>query len=71
MVKGTPPGLTPATRGLLSFTFQLNLSRVCQHKDTLHNLDTPKHPLKWGYATPTRTPYPMKGAQVELRSERV
>ena len=31
----------------------------------------PKHPLNTGYTTPTRTPYPIKRAQVELSSERV
>jgi hypothetical protein len=34
-------------------------------------LHTPKHPLDTGYTTPTLLPYPIKSAQVELRSERV
>jgi len=31
----------------------------------------PKHPLNTGYTTPTRTPYPIQSAHVELRSGRV
>ena len=55
-------------RGLHSFTFQLNLIAV---SDTQRHTTHPKHPLNMGYTTPTRTPYHIKSAQVELRSERV
>jgi hypothetical protein len=40
-------------------------------RNTQHTLNTPYKPPNTGYTTPTRTPYPIKGAQVELRSERV
>ena len=38
---------------------------------TLHTLNTPYHPLDTGYTTPTRTPYPIQSAEVELKSGRV
>jgi len=41
------------------------------HKNTLRTLNTPLHPLNMGYTIPTRTPYFIKSAHVELRSERV
>jgi len=59
------------TRGLHSFTFQLKLEPYLTHKNTLNTLNTPSHPLNMGYTTPTRTPYPIKSAQVEPRCERV
>jgi hypothetical protein len=37
----------------------------------LHTLNTPLHPVNTGYSTPTRTPYPIQSAQVELKSGRV
>jgi len=39
--------------------------------DTREYPTHPKHPLNTGYTTPTRTPYHIESAQVELRSGRV
>ena len=39
------------------------------HKNTLHTLNAPKHPLNMGCTTPTRTPYPIKSSQVELKRD--
>jgi hypothetical protein len=56
-------------RTLVHFSAQHELCLAQEH--TLHTLNTPYHPLYTGYTTPTRTPYPIKSAQVEPRSERV
>ena len=40
-------------------------------ENTLHTLNTPLKPLNTGYTTPTRAPYPIQCAQVELNSGRV
>jgi len=60
-------------RGLHPFTFQLNLSRV-RHTNTPYTPYTPPNtPLTWATQPlrPTRIPYLIKNAQVELISERV
>jgi len=54
------------TRSLLSSTLAMS-----DTQNTLHTIKTPSHPLYMGYTIPKRTPYPIKSAQVELRSERV
>jgi hypothetical protein len=51
--------------------FSAQLEPCLTHKSTLHTLNTPCHPLNTGYTSPTRTPYPIQGAQVELRGDRV
>jgi len=58
-------------QGLTLVHFSAQLEPCLTHKSTLHTLNTPYHRLNTGYTTPTRTPYPIKSAQVELRSERV
>jgi len=59
-------------QGLTLVRFSAQLEPCLTHKNTLHTLNTPpKHPLNTGYTIPTRTPYPIKIAQVELRRERV
>jgi hypothetical protein len=58
-------------QGLTLLHFSAQLEPCLTHKNTLHTLHTPSHPLNMGYAIPTRTPYPIKSAPVELRSERV
>jgi hypothetical protein len=40
-------------------------------ENTLHTLNTTRQPLKTGYTTPTRTPYPIQSAQIELNGGRV
>ena len=57
--------------GLTLVHFSALFEPCLPHKNTLHTLHTPQHPLNTGYTTPTRTPYPIKNAQVELRNERV
>jgi len=56
-------------QGLTLVTAQLNLSLICHTKTPC--TVTLYHPLNTGYITPTRTPYPIKSAQVELMSGRV
>ena len=58
-------------QGLTLVHFSAQLEPCQPHKNTLHTINTPSHPLSTGYTIPTRTPYTMKSAQVELRSERV
>ena len=58
-------------QGLTLVRFSAQFEPCLTHKNDQHTLHTPKCPLNTGYTTPKRTPYPMKSAQVELRSERV
>jgi len=58
-------------QGLTLVHFSAQLEPCLTHKSTLHTLHTPQHLLNMGLRTPTRTPCPMKSAQVEPRSERV
>jgi hypothetical protein len=51
--------------------FSAQLEPCLAQETTLHTLNTRQHPLNTGYTTPTRTPYPIQSAQVDLRSERV
>jgi hypothetical protein len=50
---------------LVHFSAQLE---PCLKQTHPHTLNTPSQPLFTGYTTPTRTPYPIQSAQVELRS---
>jgi hypothetical protein len=61
----------PVIQGLTLVHFAAQLEPCLTQKITLHTLNTPCHPLNTGYTTPTRTPYPIQSAQVELKSERV
>jgi len=61
----------PSRQGLTLFHFSAQLEPCLTHVTTLHTLNTPSHPLNTGYTTPTRTPYPIQSAQVELKSGRV
>jgi len=58
-------------QGLTLVHFSAQLEPCLTHKNTLHTLITPYHPLYTGYTTLKCTPYPIQSAQVELRSERV
>jgi len=58
-------------QGLTLVHFSAQLEPCLTHKISLNTPYTPYDPLDTGYTTPTRTLYPMKGAQVELSSERV
>jgi len=60
-----------SAQGLTLVHFSAQLQPCLTHKDTLHTLNTPYHPLNTGYTTPTRTPYPIESAQVELKRGRV
>jgi len=60
-----------SSQGLTLVHFSAQLEPCLTHKNTPHTLYTPEHPLHTGYITPTRTPYPIESAKVELRSERV
>jgi len=55
-------------QGLTLVHFSAQLEPCPTHKNTLHTLNTPSHPLYTGYTTPARNPYPMQSAQVELGS---
>ena len=71
------PAATQASRGtswmqgLTLVHFSAQLEPCLTHKKSLHTINTPEDPLNAGYTIPTCTPYPIKNAQVELRSERV
>jgi len=65
-----PPGST-VRQGLTLVHFAAQLEPCLTQDNTLHTLNTPSHPLNMGYTTPTRTPYPIQSAQVELKSGRV
>jgi len=63
-------------QGLTLVHFSVQIEPFLIHKNTLHTLNTPRHPptpppLNTGCTTPKYTPYPIRSAQVELRSERV
>jgi len=60
-----------SSQGLTLVHFSAQLEPSLTHNNTLHTLHTPSDPLITGYTIPTRTPYPIQSAQVELRSERV
>ena len=64
-------GATPAAcQGLTLVHSSAQLEPCLSQEYTLHTLNTPQHPLNTGYTTPTRTPYPVQSAQVELKSGR-
>jgi hypothetical protein len=50
--------------------FAAQLQPCLTRENTLHTLNTPQHPFNTGCTTPTRTPYPLQSAQVELKSGR-
>ena len=58
-------------QGLTLVRFSAQLEPRLTQENTLHTLNTPKHPLNTGYTTPPRTPYPIQSAQVELKREGV
>jgi len=67
---GPSPGFT-SVQGLTHVHFSAQLEPCLTHKTPLHTENTPQTPLNTGYRTPTRTPYPIKSAQVELKCGRV
>ena len=71
--RGVESVLTGATagQGLTLVHFSAQLEPCLTQEYTLHTPNTPWHPLNTGYTTPTRTPYPIQSAQVELKSGRV
>jgi len=58
-------------QGLTPVHFSAQLEPCLTQENTLNTLNTPSHPLNTGYTTPTRTPYPIQSAQVELKGGRV
>ena len=56
------------TQGLTPVHYSAQLEPCLTHKNTLHTLNNPQQPLDTGYTIPTRTPYPINSAQVELKS---
>ena len=64
--EGPRQGLT-----LVRFSAQLEPRLTQENTLRVHTLNIPSHTLKTGYTIPTRTPYPIQSAQVELKSERV
>jgi hypothetical protein len=58
-------------QGLTLVHFSTRLEPCLTQTNTLHTLNSPYHALDTGYTIPTRTPYPIQGAQVELKSGRV
>ena len=62
--------VTYQRQGLTLVHVSAQLNPYLTHKNTLHTLNAPSHPLNTGYKTPARTPYPITSAQVELRSGR-
>ena len=61
----------PCGQGLTHVHFSAQLEPCLTLQNTLHTLKSPSHPLNMSRTSPTRTPYPIKCAQVELRCERV
>ena len=55
------------TRPLLSSTLAVSVTR----EHPTNSQTPPSYPLDTGYITPTRTPYPIQSAQVEVKSGRV
>jgi len=66
-----PKAVRLLRQGLTLVHFSAQLEPVLTHTNTLHTLSTPEYPLNTGYTTPTRTPYPIQSAKVELKSGRV
>ena len=60
-----------AVQGLTLVHFSAQLEPCVTQEKTLHTLNTPYHLLNTGCIAPTRTPYPIQSAQVELKSGRV
>jgi len=60
-----------AWQGLTLVHFSAQLEPCLTQGNNLHTLNTPKHPLNTDCTTPTRIPYPIQSAQVELKSGRV
>ena len=58
-------------QGLTLVRFSAQLEPCLTQEHTLHTLLTPCIPLNTGYTIPTRTPYHIQSAQVELKSGRV
>jgi len=58
-------------QGLTLVHISAQLEQCLTHKNTLHTPTPPNTLLTRAYTTPTRTPYPMQSAQVELKSGRV
>jgi hypothetical protein len=65
------PRLRTHRQGLTLVHFSAQLEPCLSQENTLHNQNTPSHPLNTGETTHTRTPYPIQSAQVELKSGRV
>jgi len=63
--------ISAAKQGLTLVHFSARLEPCLTQENTLHTLNTPYHPFNTGYTIPTRVPYPMQSAQVELRTGRV
>jgi hypothetical protein len=59
-----------AGQGLTLVHFSAQLEPCLSQENTLHTLNTLNTPLT-GYTTPTRTPYPIQSAQIELKSGQV
>jgi hypothetical protein len=69
-----PLPVTPAAassiataQGLTLVHFSAELEPCLTQENTLHTLNTPYPHLNTGYTTPTRTPYHIQCAQVELK----
>jgi len=71
MRRSTTEAAPPCGQGLTLVLITAQLEPCLTHKNTLHTLIIPEHLLLTGYRTPTRTPYPIQSAQVEVRSGRV
>ena len=59
--------LSAAPQRLELVHFSAQLEPCLTHKNTLHTLNNPKHPVNTSYTTPLRTPCPIKA--LELSSE--
>jgi len=69
--EGDPPFSVLLRQGLTLVPISPQLEPYLTHKNTLHILNGPSHPLNTGYKTPPRTPHHIISAEVELRIERV
>ena len=65
--------MTHATRrqGLTLVNFSAQLEPCLNQDTTPRTPNTPEHPHNTGCTSPTRNPYPVQSAQVELQSGRV
>ena len=63
-------GCRARRQGLTLVHFSAQLEPCLSQENTLHTLNTLNTPLT-GYTTPTRTPYPIQSAQIELKSGQV